>query len=58
MRKLHGHLWFIRRYGLRRYVRYERARRAGVMVDYSSIFTPNELAILEEHFLGMYGGPR
>lgn len=39
----------IRRYGLRLYLRYERARRSGVTVDYSEVFTKDELAVIAEH---------
>jgi hypothetical protein len=53
---MRGHLWIIRSYGLRRWWRYNAARRAGVMVDYSQIFSPSELALLEEHGLSTWGG--
>jgi len=45
----------IRRYGLRRWGRYERIRRSGVTIDYARAFTRDELAILEEHGLSMWG---
>ena len=46
-----GHLWFIRRFGFRAWLRYERARRAGATIDFAALFTPDELAVLEEHCL-------
>jgi hypothetical protein len=53
--RLRGHIWFIRRYGLRRWHAYERDRRAGLTIDYSKVFTLDELAILEEHGLSTWG---
>jgi hypothetical protein len=53
--KLRGHLWFIRRYGWRAWRDYEQDRRAGVVIDYAKIFSPDELAVLEEHGLSMWG---
>lgn len=51
-----GYLWFLRRYGLRALIRYEWARLVRKqMIDYSRIFTADELAILEEHGLSMWG---
>lgn len=50
-KKLGGYLWFIRNFGLRRLIRYERNRRKGVTVNYSKLFTRDELAILEEYGL-------
>lgn len=52
---LWGHLWFIHRFGYRRWRQYELGRRAGFTIDYSKIFTRDELAILEEHGLSMWG---
>jgi hypothetical protein len=49
MRRLQGHLWLMREVGLRRWWMYVKARRDGVVIDYSRIFTPDELAILGEH---------
>jgi hypothetical protein len=48
---MRGHLWMIRRYGLRRWWMYDTARRAGIRIDYSQVFSPGELARLEEHGL-------
>lgn len=50
---MRGTLWFIRRFGLRRLLRYQRARREGLVIDYAKVFTPDELAILEERGLSM-----
>ena len=51
MRRLRGgYLWMIRRFGLRRTLRYERQRRAGVEIDYARAFSPDELAVISEHF--------
>lgn len=47
---LKGHLWMIRRYGVRRWWRYERARRSGMVIDYAQVFTPDELARIGERF--------
>lgn len=38
-----GYLWFIRRYGLRRLIRYERVRRSGVLVNWGTVFTSEEI---------------
>ena len=54
---MRGLLWFIRHYGLRCLLRYERDRRRGVVIDYAQVFTPDELAILEEHGLSTWGKP-
>jgi hypothetical protein len=55
----YGHLraivWFIRKFGVRAWWRYRCARRAGVTIDYAKVFTPDELAIMEEHGLSMWG---
>lgn len=45
---MRGHLWMIRKFGLRRWWRYTQARRHGVVIDYAQVFTLDELAILEE----------
>lgn len=50
-----GCVWFARRYGLRTLWRYEKDRRAGMTLNYAEIFSANELAILEEHGLSMWG---
>jgi hypothetical protein len=42
--RLRGHIWFIRRYGLRRWRAYERDRRAGLTIDYSKVFTLDGLS--------------
>lgn len=34
-----GHLWFMRRFGVRKWARYERARHSGVTIDYSAILS-------------------
>lgn len=34
---MRNHLWMIRKFGLRRYLRYCRARRAGIIVDYAQV---------------------
>jgi hypothetical protein len=52
---MRGHLWMIRFYGLRRWWRYNAARRAGMTIGYSQIFSPEELALLEEHGLSTQG---
>lgn len=46
--KLRGNIWFLRNYGLRAYIRYERARRSGATIDYGRVFTAHERAVLEE----------
>lgn len=38
----------IRRFGLLRWWRYERARRSGMVIDYSLLFSPEELAVLKD----------
>lgn len=43
-------LWMIRHFGLRRSLSYRRAYRSGIVIDYSSIFTSDELAKIGEHF--------
>lgn len=48
---IRGYGWFIRNYGLRRLIRYERDRRAGMTIDYAKVFNADERAILEEHGL-------
>jgi hypothetical protein len=50
-----GHLWLIRRYGLRRWWMYNTARRAGMEIDYSQVFSLDELALLEEQGLSTWG---
>jgi hypothetical protein len=55
MIKIRGTIWFIRNYGIRRFISYERFRRSGGTINYAEIFTPDELAILEEHGLSMWG---
>jgi hypothetical protein len=55
MRHVRGHLWLIKRRGVGTWWRYERARRSGLLIDYSRYFTPNQLAVLEEHGLSMWG---
>lgn len=52
---LRGHIWFISRFGFRRWRQYELGRRAGLTIDYSLIFSRDEKAILEEHGLSMWG---
>lgn len=47
---MRARLWLLRRVGLRRYLAYCRARRAGVVIDYARVFTPEELACVGEHF--------
>ena len=46
---MRGHLWMIRTYGIRRWRRYCRARREGLVIDYAKYFTLDELAVLGEH---------
>jgi hypothetical protein len=43
-----GHLWMIREFGLRRWLRYQRSRRSGLIIDYGKILTADERAVLEE----------
>lgn len=45
-----GHIWMIRRFGLRRWWRYEQARRSRMTVDFAAIFSEAELARIGEHF--------
>ena len=47
---MRGHLWFIRKFGVRRWWRYLEARHNGVEIDYAEIFDDRERAILGEHF--------
>jgi hypothetical protein len=49
VRRIRGTLWMIRRYGLRTWWRYSRARRAGVVVDYARLLTTDERAVIGEH---------
>lgn len=49
MKRCRGHLWFMCRYGVCKWARYERARRSGMTVDYSEILTADECAVLAEH---------
>lgn len=49
LRRCRGHLWFMRRYGVRKWASYERTRRSGVTIDYGEIFSPDERAVLAEH---------
>jgi hypothetical protein len=39
-----GHLWMIREFGLRRWLRYQRSRRSGLIIDYGKILTADERA--------------
>jgi hypothetical protein len=39
MKKVKGHIWMIREFGLRCWWNYERARRSGVTIDYSLLLT-------------------
>jgi hypothetical protein len=43
-------LWMARRYGLRPTLRYWRAYRERLVIDYAAIFTADELALLGDHF--------
>lgn len=43
-------MWMIRHFGPVKAVRYERLRRKGVKIDWRVAFTPDELAVLSEHF--------
>lgn len=40
-------IWMIKEYGFRLWYKYERMRRKGYQIDYSSIFSPEELDKLE-----------
>lgn len=51
IRRLRGHLWMIRKFGIGTWLRYQRARREGVTIDYRTVFTADELARLSEHFV-------
>lgn len=51
IRTIKGWMFVIRLVGIRAAINYERARRHGTIIDYSKIFTPNELAKLGEHSL-------
>lgn len=42
-------LWMVRQFGLWRTIRYERARRSGMTLDYGRAFTADELARIGEH---------
>lgn len=43
-----ANVWMIRRFGLRRWWLYRQARRAGVVIHYAKLLTPDELALLAE----------
>lgn len=51
MREIKAKIWMIRKYGIKRYLRYQKLRREGIEIDYSKIFSPNEFTLLEEHDL-------
>ncbi len=46
---LNGWILLVRHLGVRGALRYEQDRRAGAMLNYDEIFTPEELAQLSEH---------
>lgn len=46
---MRGWLWMVLRYGPRSTWRYWRAYRAGVLIDYATVFTADERALLAEH---------
>lgn len=45
-----GYLFLIRMLGVRGAWRYERDRRAGMTINYADAFSPDELAVIGEHF--------
>lgn len=51
---MRSRMWMILTFGPIRWWRYERARKAGATLDYSRVFSPQELAELEKAGLAMW----
>lgn len=49
--KIKGIIWFINRYGLIRYINYEKCRREGIKIDYSKVFSSKDLETLKSYKL-------
>lgn len=52
--KIQGVVWFIKHYGIKKWMLWEIKRRKGTEIDYSKYFTPSQLKLLEDNGLDIW----